>query len=116
MVANQQMNEQINELSFEFVKMISSKGYILLCIPDHPDANKFGYIYEHRYLVEKKIGRLLRKEETVHHLNFDKQDNRIENLMLFKNQKEHMSFHLKLSKYGITNSIARQIENRWINI
>src|SRR5574340_777394 len=36
------------------------------------------YVPEHRYWMEKKIGRSLRRNEVVHHLNHDPSDNRIE--------------------------------------
>jgi hypothetical protein len=71
------------------------------------------WIPEHRLNMEEKLGRELDKNEVIHHINSDRTDNEIDNLMLFKNQKEHASFHTKLKQHGITNPIKRQIENRW---
>lgn len=47
-------------------------------------------IYEHRLIVEQTLGRLLRKDEVVHHNNFNKIDNRPENLTVMS-QKTHRS-------------------------
>lgn len=57
----------------------------------------FGYIREHRLLIEKKLGRTLEKNEVVHHLNGDKADNRIENLFVM-NKSDHNRFHSKLPR------------------
>lgn len=53
------------------------------------DSNKL----IHRYVVEKKIGRKLRKEEIVHHKNRNKLDNSPDNLEVFANQEEHEKHH-----------------------
>ena len=70
-------------------------GYKYLLKPLHPHSSKEGYVAEHRLIMEKHIGRIINPEEIVHHVNGDKKDNRIENLMLLKNQSEHMLIHYK---------------------
>ena len=69
------------------------KGYVLVLCNDHPNKNINNRVFEHRLIVESQIGRYLTKEEQVHHINGIKDDNRIENLMCFKNQSAHQRFH-----------------------
>jgi len=52
----------------------------------------------HRVIMEKFIGRKLEKGEIVHHINGNKEDNRIENLELIT-QSEHIKKHFNLKKY-----------------
>lgn len=62
------------------------QGYVYLKAPQHPAANK-GYVFEHRLVVEKELGRFLYPDETVHHKNGIRTDNRYENLELWS--KKH---------------------------
>lgn len=78
-------------------------GYIGLYFPNHPAANKDGYLMEHRYVMERHIGRALKDNEVVHHINSNRVDNRIENLKLMT-ITEHASFHMKermMKKKGV---------------
>lgn len=64
-------------------KRFSSEGYVLIRMPDHPNANSGGYVLEHRLVMSQTLGRTLHKFEQVHHINGNKQDNRPENLELW---------------------------------
>lgn len=50
-------------------RIINKNGYIDLLKPEHPNSRKSGYIAEHRYVMSQHIGRPLRKDEIVHHIN-----------------------------------------------
>jgi endogenous inhibitor of DNA gyrase (YacG/DUF329 family) len=67
---------------------VNSRGYI----------SKFGSWGRgyHVEIMEKMIGRKLKKNESVHHINLDKQDNSIENLLLLT-ENEHQKLHGKLN-------------------
>ncbi len=71
--------------------------------------NAYGYLVEkvepgaapwrlqHVLVVERRIGRRLRPEEVVHHINGVRDDNRDENLFLCANRSEHNEIERSLA-------------------
>ena len=70
-----------------------SDGRICVYAPDHPHAYLYGgkYILEYRLLAEKRIGRYLRDDEIVHHIDGNVLNNDPINLDVMT-QSEHARF------------------------
>lgn len=58
-------------------------GYVHVRYPEHARAGVSGYVLEHIYVTEQMLGRALTADETVHHKNGVRHDNRPENLELW---------------------------------
>ena len=84
--------------------MVDAQGY-----PRIPVAAGFqtsgransGWIRLHDLEMAKYLGRPIQKGENIHHINFDKMDNRIENLHLCESISEHRLVHHSLEKVGV---------------
>lgn len=60
--------------------------------------------YVHRNNAEKMLGRYLLEGEVVHHIDSDPTNNSLNNLMVFKTNRDHMLYHTLLNK-GITPDV-----------
>ena len=81
-------------------RIIEKNGYVIIYKPDHPAQIHGKYVYEHRYGMEQHLGRLLKPQEDIHHIDGDKQNNNINNLLLFANRSEHLKYHWSLDNYN----------------
>lgn len=105
-----------------------TNGYRLVYEPDYissmNEGNWKGYVYEHIFIVEKNLNRKLRGNEVVHHLDGNKMNNRIENLMVLE-RSQHVKFHKWLEngasgletflKKGMNSGKSKIIEPNIVN-
>lgn len=80
-----------------YVDKVFISGYYYIYQPDHPNAKNGFYVAEHRLIAENKIGRYLKNDEVVHHINENKFDNRPENLMVMT-ASEHIKLHANIRR------------------
>jgi hypothetical protein len=87
-------------------------GYRWIYNPKHPNANfNKVYIAEHRLVMSKKLGRSLLSSEIVHHINGDKLDNRVENLVLVS-KAQHNTIHMSNPSEEKINKLRKEANSR----
>jgi DNA-binding CsgD family transcriptional regulator len=77
------------------VRFYQYNPYIFEYSPDHPAANVWGHVLQHRLVAEACLGRYLNKSEKIHHEDRDKHNNSPENLWVFPGHQAHMRHHKK---------------------
>ena len=110
-----------NHYMFEEGRVVDNahSDYILVKTHIHPYRSKGNYVPQHRWIVEKDIGRYLKpavryktgkkkgkiKEhgELVHHIDMDKKHNVLSNLMICNGMGHHQDVH------ATYNNICRQL-------
>jgi len=70
----------------------STKGYRMIHCHEHERADARGYVMEHIVIFERETGIKIPTNCCVHHINGNKQDNRIENLCMMTHSA-HTAYH-----------------------
>lgn len=86
--------------------MISGDGYYMVTPPPGYLGKTYiggRYVYEHRLIVEQRLGRLLTKDETVDHDNGNKLDNSNANLKVLTRSDHGKKTILQLRRYDWQN-------------
>ena len=74
----------------------SVRNAVVKCYaPNHPHANTRRQVPEHRLVVEKAMGKILRPSAKVHHNNGIRTDNSNGNLVACDSQAHHMLIHAR---------------------
>lgn len=90
-----------NHSSWKGGKYIDAHGYVMIhCHNPNAKSKWEHYKKEHVSVMETNLKRSLEKKEVVHHIDGDKQNNKIENLALLSGHIEHQSVHQSLQNIG----------------
>lgn len=72
--------------------VVTPEGRVRVYAPESPMAGQSGYVYRYRLVMAAALGRPLRPDEHVDHLNGIPSDDRIENLAI-RSASEHRMRH-----------------------
>ncbi len=90
-------------------ELTSSSGRVKVLMPEHPRAGTSGYVYRYHVVAEESLGRDLKPQEVVHHIDFDPTNDNPANLRVYPNESEHQRYHGRL-RGGLNRSIPNERE------
>jgi len=86
---------------------IFKNGYKMIKMPEHPRANKSGYVYEHLLVWENAHGKSLPQGYVIHHIDGNRNNNVPENLIAYPRLK-----HTRLIPYLLKRIKMLEEENK----
>lgn len=88
------LNSRWHPEGYEYSR--NNSEYLFIKCSNHNRANKNGYVSRSVLVAEFCLKRNLNKEEIIHHLDFNRRNDKPINLYLFPNGESHSIYHLKL--------------------
>lgn len=105
MKSNRKTPSGVESNNWKGGRYVDKKGYILILDANRQNS-KTKYTFEHRLVMEKHLGRPLLRTETVHHKNGDRQDNRIDNLELWRGSHGNGKRYADMTPEDLEKEIA----------
>jgi len=101
---NGHQNKGCCHYSYNNGRYVNSDGYVMVMCPEHPRAVGKGYVREHMLVMEKALGRQILVTERIHHIDSDKTNNAVGNLLVFKTHSMHNAFEARLRAFKATGN------------
>lgn len=94
-----------------------SNGYRCIYRPDHHSKPKYGYVYEHRLVWEEHYNCCLLPKAVVHHLDHNRTNNDILNLIAYPSHVSHLKNHKHKKNLHLENRLCYicNSNNTWYN-
>jgi endogenous inhibitor of DNA gyrase (YacG/DUF329 family) len=87
------------EKARKYGELTTNNGRLKIKLPDHPYCDNSGYVFFHRHVVEAHLGYFLDpKVYAVHHIDENKSNNKLSNLVAIRHSA-HMRLHALKRKF-----------------
>lgn len=90
----------------KYETIFHNQGYKVISKMWSKDGSTIKLTFEHDYLANMLLGGTLQSENTVHHIDRDRSNNSLNNLMVFKSSDAHKRFHFSKKSYLIYDEVT----------
>lgn len=81
---------------------------VMVLAPDNPMAHVNGYVYRYRLVAAEKLGRLLREDEVVHHIDGNTMNDDPGNLLVVTQREHVIAYGAHRTAVGFVPSRCRE--------